>query len=217
MSVTGRSTWLCSEAHAEPNARRARRRFKWLRALCRRSPTTGGKGNSPVLVAIGARPGNLAIKLFDFDDTRNRAYQEAGDSAFTGAGQEQSRLFGLNSGARQQLFGEATQQGNFANAAQQNAYQQSLQNANLGNQTRQQGLQEAFYLRDRPLQEFQTLRGAIAAPQLPQAASVQGSQVAPGNAFQAFQARQGSQQPSPFGQLLGIGGQIAGNLIGGGK
>lgn len=164
----------------------------------------------------GLAPGSRAYdeEVRRFEDQRNRAYQEAQDSAFTGAGGEQSRLFGLNSGARQQLFGENTQRGTFANQAQQLAFQQGLAGAELGNQTRQQGLNETFYLRDRPLQEFQTLRGNIAAPQLPNLPTPQGQAVTPGSALNAYQARAASRASNPFSQLIGVGGQIAGYGVG---
>lgn len=65
--------------------------------------------------------------------TKTDAYNQANYSSIGAGGQEQSRLFGLALGARQQGVNETNTQGTFANSAQQQAFDQSQQQAQFGN------------------------------------------------------------------------------------
>ena len=78
----------------------------------------------------------------NFEDTRNRAYSEAGNNAILAGGDEQSRLFGMGLQSRQQGVGERFQQGDFANTAQNQAFGQALQAGVFGNQAQQQQFQQ---------------------------------------------------------------------------
>lgn len=69
---------------------------------------------------------------------QNDARQQAQYQATIGAGQEASRMFGMDSSARGQMFGERQQQGAFANQAANDAFQQSLAAGQFGNQAAQQ-------------------------------------------------------------------------------
>lgn len=66
-------------------------------------------------------------------DTLNRARNDARNQAILAGSQEQSRLFGLASQARNQYTGERAQQGNFANAAQGQQFSQGLASGNFAN------------------------------------------------------------------------------------
>lgn len=118
----------------------------------------------------------------------DRQKVDARDAAIRAGGAEQSRLFGLASQARGQLFGENQTQGAFGNQAQdqrfgQNQAQtgqyntaqaqqfgQALQNTSLNNQGRQQGISEQQLLRSQPINEIATLLGLGSGIQTPTAA-----------------------------------------------
>ncbi len=89
----------------------------------------------------------------------DRQKNDARNLAIQAGGAEQSRLFGLASDARGQMFGEQQAQGQFGNTAQGQSYAQDAQNAALQNQARQQGISEAQILRNQPINEFATLTG----------------------------------------------------------
>lgn len=109
--------------------------------------------------------------------TKNDAYGQAAYQAQQAGAQEQSRLFGLALGARQQGQNEVNTQGAFANdanaqqfgqnqsaagfnnATQGQAFNQQGANATLANQGRQQQITEASYLRNLPLNEIAALMG----------------------------------------------------------
>jgi len=99
-----------------------------------------------------------------FGRDRNDAYNTALYGAITGAGAEQSRLWGqelaqgqfANQAAGQQ-YAQNQGQAAFANTAQQQAYQQALANANLNNATRDQAGQEMAYAQNLPIQQFSAL------------------------------------------------------------
>lgn len=88
-------------------------------------------------------------ELDNFNRSKTDAYNQANFSAVQAGGDEQSRLFGLASGARSQLFNE------------QGA------NATLANQGRQQDISEASYLRNLPLNEIASLLGTGAPVENP--------------------------------------------------
>lgn len=176
----------------------------------------------------------------DYNRSKSFDYSQARNDAILAGGNEQSRLFGLGLGARQQAVGERQAQGDFANQAQaqgfgQNQQQgafynqaqaqglsQALQNAGLSNQARQQGISEAAYLRSLPLNEFNALRSAsqIQMPQFQnqQPINMQGTDVS-GNMWKAFGAQQdaynqqvGMRNANTTG-LYGLGGMLGGAYI----
>jgi hypothetical protein len=73
-----------------------------------------------------------------FARNKTDAYNQATYSGIQAGSQEQSRLFGLAMGARQQGVGERTTQGQFANSAQAQAEAQAAARAGFGNQAQQQ-------------------------------------------------------------------------------
>ena len=120
--------------------------------------------SNPVAFQEGLRP---------FLEARNDALENASLSAITGAGAEQSRLFGLTLGARQQGVGEVTSQGQFANLAQQQGVGQDLANRGLGIQQQQANnaaRQQAFQ------QQLLAQQAANAAQQQQFAQNLAGSQ-----------------------------------------
>jgi hypothetical protein len=58
--------------------------------------------------------------------SQDDAYQQAGYQATIGAGQEAQRMYGMDSGTRQQQFGERQAQGEFGNTAANTAFGQRL-------------------------------------------------------------------------------------------
>lgn len=88
---------------------------------------------------------------------KNDAYNQATFSAQQAGADEQSRLFGLAMGARQQGQNEVNTQGQFANTAQNQAFNQDAANVAMANQARQQQIQEAAYLRNMPLNDIAAL------------------------------------------------------------
>lgn len=100
--------------------------------------------------------------------SKNDAYNQAAYSAQQAGSDEQSRIFGLAMGARQQGQNEADTQGQFANSAQGQQYQQNQTDAAVNNsnataqgafenQARQQQIQESAYLRNLPLNDIASL------------------------------------------------------------
>jgi hypothetical protein len=88
------------------------------------------------LTAMGIPRGsdawNREMQEYSFD--KNDAYAAARNDAITAGSGEQSRLFGLSLGARQQEVGERTTQGQFANQSQQQLYDQLASRAGFYNQ-----------------------------------------------------------------------------------
>jgi len=78
-----------------------------------------------------------------FARNKTDAYNQATYSGIQAGSQEQSRLFGLAMGARQQGVGERTTQGQFANQAQQQRYAQGQGRAEFANQAQQQAEAQA--------------------------------------------------------------------------
>lgn len=82
-------------------------------------------------LATGSQASNYDL------DTLNRARNDARMQATLAGSQEQSRLFGLASQARNQYTGEQAQQGQFANNAQNQAFSQGLAGGQFANQAQQ--------------------------------------------------------------------------------
>jgi len=114
----------------------------------------------------------------DFSRNKEFAYNNARNSAITGGGAEQSRLFNIGLASNQNAYNQALQNAQFHNAAQaqgfnqasfnQNAgFNQSMANANLQNQGRNQYINEQNYLRQQPLNELNAIRSGsqVTAPQ----------------------------------------------------
>ncbi len=92
----------------------------------------------------GLREGDQAYDR-EFEKLRqsqNDARQQASYQATIGAGQEASRMYGMDLGTRQQQFGERSTGGAFANQAAQQALQQQL---GIGGQRFSQGLAGGQY------------------------------------------------------------------------
>jgi hypothetical protein len=129
----------------------------------------------------------------DFSRNKEFAYGNARNTAITGGGQEQSRLFNIglasnqnaynqalnnaqfHNSAQAQGFGQAFQNAGMNNSTQSQLFNQGLANANLQNQGRNQYINEQNYLRQQPLNELNALRSGsqVTAPQfsgVPQAA-----------------------------------------------
>jgi hypothetical protein len=95
---------------------------------------------------------------------RNDAYNQAAYSAQSAGAQEQSRLFGLAMGARQQGQNEVNTQGQFTNAAQQQGFGQQLsasdQAAQIQNQNYNQNLSQAQLYNQSQQQRYQQEQGS---------------------------------------------------------
>jgi hypothetical protein len=121
----------------------------------------------------------------DFSRNREFAYNNARNSAITGGGAEQSRLFNIGLASNQNAYNQALQNAQFHNQAQaqgfgqafnnaqlnnsnQNTlFNQGVTNANLQNQGRNQYINEQNYLRQQPLNELNALRSGsqVTSPQ----------------------------------------------------
>ena len=99
---------------------------------------------------------------------KNDAYEGARNTSIAAGSDEQSRLFGLAMGARQQGQNEVNTQGTFRNAAQQQQFGQDMSVAGLNNSARQQQIQEAAYLRNMPINDIAALLGTGAGVQGPE-------------------------------------------------
>jgi DNA-binding transcriptional MerR regulator len=73
---------------------------------------------------------------------QNDARTQAQYQATIGSGQEAQRMFGMDSSARQQQFGERQSQGAFANDAANQAFQQNMGAGQFGNSASAQALQQ---------------------------------------------------------------------------
>ena len=102
-------------------------------------------------LAPGDQAWNSAMQNFNFG--KNDAYQNAMNESIMGSGQEAQRLFGMESGYRDQYTGEVERAGKFANDASQQdfmqnmmagqqGFQDTLAAANFQNQARGQGYNE---------------------------------------------------------------------------
>jgi len=98
------------------------------------------------------------------DQQRQAAYQ-----ATIGSGQEASRMFGMDSGARGQMFGERMGQGGFANQAAGQQFGQNMQSSQYQTQLRQQQIAEEMQKRGFSLNEINALISGqqVAMPNMP--------------------------------------------------
>jgi hypothetical protein len=168
------------------------------------------------LNAEGLQRGSAAWN--NAQDALNRERVDARNAAIQAGGAEQSRLFGLASQARGQLFGENLAGGQFGNQAQQQAFQQLLGSGVFGNQANQQqfgqnqALQDAF---NRAAAQYtgqnQTMAGFFNTAQ-----GQQFQQALQNAALQNQSRQQGiaeqslvrSQPINELATLLGLGGQV---------
>jgi hypothetical protein len=182
------------------------------------------------LYAKGLREGDQAYgnEQRDMRDSQNLAYDDAMFNSIIGSGQEASRMFGMDSSARGQLFGERMGQGNFANAASGQAFGQQaaaggqnfgqqMQSSQYDTQLRQQQIAEELQRRGFSLNEINALITGqqVGMPSMPgfntanraegtqflQAAQMQG---------QADLDRFNAQQAATQGMMSGIGSMAGG-------
>ena len=130
-------------------------------------------------------------ELDNFSRDRNDAYNQAAFSAQQAGGAEQSRIFGMAMGARQQGQNEVNTQGQFANAAQQQQYGQQLQNVAQQNQAQAQRFGQAAQTVDQQNQ-VQNLRFGQAATTVDQQNQAQAQRY--GQDFQNVNQRNSAQQ-----------------------
>ena len=165
------------------------------------------------LVNAGIRPGSTAYD--NSMDQYNRQVNDARNQAILAGGQEQSRLFGLGLGARQQGFSEQLGAGQFSNQAQQQGFGQGVTNAQLGNEARKQQIAELLTLRNQPINEITALMsgGQVTQPNFitTPRTGIEGTDIA-GITQQGFNNQMGlynqqlAQQNAMMGGLFGLGG-----------
>lgn len=91
---------------------------------------------------------------------RNPAMADLALRSIAAGGAEQSRLFGMDAGARSQLFGERGTQADFANRARAGALQENIGVQNQAQNVRNQLIQERLGQRNQPLNELAVLMGS---------------------------------------------------------
>lgn len=156
----------------------------------------------------------------DFSRNKEFAYNNARNSAITGGGAEQSRLFSIGLASNQNAYNQAVNNAGFANSAQQQGFAQNMANADLQNQGRATAINEANYLRNQPLNELNALRtgSQVSAPQFggtPQS-NVGGTDIAGlyNNQYQSQLAGFNAQQAQNNGitsGLFGLGASFLGS------
>lgn len=146
-------------------------------------------------------------------DRMGRMRNDAEAQVTAAGGAEESRLAGLQSAQRGQLFGEELSSGNFFNSAIGQQIQAALAAATQGNQTRAQGWQEQLAQRQLPLNETNALRtGAqVQTPQFGSYYTGGNAQAAP--VMEAGLA-QGSYDMNRYNQQLGSYNALLGGLAG---
>jgi hypothetical protein len=122
-------------------------------------------------------------------ESQGDAMRQAQYQATIGSGQEAQRMFGMDTQARQQQFGERGQQGAFANQASQQALQQQL---GLGGQRYQESLGGGQFSNAQRQQQMQEMLGLGQAGFQNQLAGAGFGNQAQQQGFQ--QAMQGGQQ-----------------------
>lgn len=164
---------------------------------------------------------NIGSQARNWDeDTFNRGVNDQRLAAVLAGSQEQQRLFEDAMGIRQQGFGEAAQQGDFANKAAEATFGQGLASSQMNNQARQQALQEADYFKNQPLNMLNALRtgNQVSMPQFGDVAT--GAQIAPAPIYAATNDQYNAQldaynaKMQSFGSLLGGLGKLGGAAIG---
>lgn len=155
----------------------------------------------------GLQPGDAAYDraMQDFGEERTDAYQALTNEAIMASGAEAQRMFGMQSSLRGQQTGEEDRSAAFGNQARDQGFNermlagnynqaQDLQQANYANQLRQNNINEGMTQRGQRLNEVNALisgqqvaqpqmtgfnqAGVAQAPQLLQAAGMQGQQAA---------------------------------------
>lgn len=130
------------------------------------------------LYSQGLKEGDQAYdrEMRRLQENQGDARLQAQDQATITAGQEASRMFGMDLSNRQQQFGEAQGRGAFANQAAEQALRQQfgigdqeLQRGQFQNQTRQQQIAEEQMRRGYSLNELNALLGGqqVQNPQFP--------------------------------------------------
>jgi hypothetical protein len=159
------------------------------------------------LAAAGIAENSDAYRreMDNFSRNRTDAYNQANFSAIQAGGAEQSRLFGMSLGARNQGFNEGAA------------------NLSTNNSARQQQIQEATYLRNLPLNEIAALLGTgggVNNPMFQNVAQVgvaapdyQGAVYANYNAAnQQYQAKQQARSQM-LGSIMGLAGSLGSAAI----
>ena len=190
-------------------------------------------------ITLGSEAWNQAHN--QFDRSKEFAYNNARNSAYTSGLNELQGLAGIGLSNRQQMYNEAQGAGAFHNNAQQQAYSQANNNADFynqatgsqnadnlragtfNNQAAQQALSQAMTLRNQPMNEFNALRSAsqVNMPQFDNAkiattnpvdiASLINGQY--NNQLGLYNANQQSNNGFLNG-LMGLGGQLGSAYIG---
>lgn len=158
----------------------------------------------------------------DLGRQRTFDYNQARQSAITGAGQEQSRLFNIGLASNQNAYNQASNNAAFHNSAQQQGFSQGLMNANLQNAGRQQNINELMLQRQNPLNELNALRTGSQVTS-PQFGGVPGANVANTDVMSpinnAFNAQMGAynsqiaQNNAMTGGLFSLGAAALPKLI----
>jgi hypothetical protein len=162
------------------------------------------------VAASGTGEGGAPLGEFTrFERGRTEALQNAAFDAVRAGRAEQSRLFGLASGARGQQFQEGLAGIDFGFRTRQQALAEALQGIDLSRTGRQQGISEDLTQRSTAFNELMVLLGGQQV-QMPQFAAPQPINVlgAEGLAYDAskaqFQAQQ-QQQNALMSGLFGLG------------
>ena len=136
----------------------------------------------------------------DFERGREQSYSGARNDAIAGGGAEASRMFGIGSQTRGQMYGEALAGGTFQN------------------QNRNTALAEALTERNQPVNEYNALQGAVNVPQFQGTSQVGAAPADIQGAFNtqyqgqldAYNAQQQSRN-SLMGGLFGLGASALSN------
>lgn len=128
---------------------------------------------------------------------------------------EKLAMADLNNQAQQQDFSQQATMNQLVNAARAQALNEQQANAVMQNQGRERAIQEAAYLRDRPLQELASFMGTGGGPQLPQFVQTQPVQIQSpdlmGATYANYQgalqnsAQRAQQNAATTGGLFGLG------------
>lgn len=157
------------------------------------------------LINSGFRPGTEAFEeqMNNFSRRRQQAYGDARDRAITGAGQEQSRLFGMDV----------------------TGYNAALDEFRLRENARERALQERLLERSQPLNEMAAFLGTGPGVQMPQFTNVPQTGIAPpdyqGAVNTAYQGElqnyqtQQANRASTMGAVAGLAGTVGGAMVGG--
>jgi hypothetical protein len=137
----------------------------------------------------GALGRTNAIRDFEQFE-RNPALNDLALRSIIGGGQEQSRLFGMDSSARSQLFGERGSTAGFMNAARGQDLSERIGIAGQAQNTRNQLIQEALQQRNQPLNELAVLLGTAPGVQTGSFSGLTPTAVQPTDVLGAFALQQ---------------------------